>query len=687
MDEIHFENDKKDFMKGFMSDKKRNQLILISSVIAAVLIIIFFLLFRFFTPFGAIVSYQFNSMLDRDKLSKIKGAEETSSFNPTQQGVLQIPQQTIRQNVVTFNLKLITKPIEGVWVNLKFKGNTKEIKIGVRGSEKEQYFYQPLYQQQLEQLKMQATANNLLFWQKEPIYAKLEQFIEKPPVDKITATYFFNVGDFSLSQQKVSSPSEKNTIFTRALRGSHTLFIRVDNKPLNITIEKQDSNAYKGEDVLLIELYKGDKQIMKKEIPDDGISETSNLKMNPQTEQIKIDSLESGVHKLVLTDKSSGADVNITKIETNQSGLIVSSPLYILDNRPATVWTNSKKITVTTWHDESLQTVKLDNLYDLKIDKTNKNYEFNLNKPETADNTRELHQLDIPKNDLIISGDGYFSFSKDSFFNPEPIKTVNLTALSDISKIDYIIANYQQAKKEGEWYTAQAYFDPKDIKIDGDKLYFSLESPELNSYGGEIVIDSLEVTVKKPGWFSGQGVQNAGETGNVVEKKTVKQNIFSRFFDWTGEKMKVIGKAIASPFVSAWNWTRGVFVNKPATKPVPKRTPSVKVTPTPISPIATSSATPATAAKIDLLVRVLNGGGEKGSAASVAAILKAANFTNVIADNADKYDYKGATIQYRKIDEALANIIESLIKKEYVSIAKVPVSTTTAEILLIVGKK
>ena len=100
--------------------KNKFVVIALSAIFCSVVI---FFAFRYLTPFGAIVKYQFSSMLDRDKLSKIKGAEETSSFNPTQAGVLQIPQQTIKQNVVTFNLKLITKPIEGVWVNLRFKGN------------------------------------------------------------------------------------------------------------------------------------------------------------------------------------------------------------------------------------------------------------------------------------------------------------------------------------------------------------------------------------------------------------------------------------------------------------------------------------------------------------------------------------------------------------------------------------
>jgi len=112
--------------------------------------IVAFFLFRYLTPFGLMVKYQFNSQQNIDKVSKIKGAQSTETFQPGQNGVLQIPQQVIRQNAATFNLKLVSKPIEGVWVNLRFKGNPKEIKIGVRGSEKEKYLYQPLYNQILE---------------------------------------------------------------------------------------------------------------------------------------------------------------------------------------------------------------------------------------------------------------------------------------------------------------------------------------------------------------------------------------------------------------------------------------------------------------------------------------------------------------------------------------------------------
>lgn len=678
-------------MNNFIRILKQKKTIIFLSIFASLGVGIF-LVFRFFTPFGAIVSYQFNSMFDRDKLSKIQGAQESSSFNPTQNGVLQIPQQTIRQNVVTFNLKLITKPIEGVWVNLRFKGNPKEVKIGVRGSEKEKYQYLPLYNQMLNSLFWnQTTSGGTTFWQRAKKYNDISELVSKPPIsdDVKTASYFFDPTDLDKFQAKTASlaSAEKNTVFNIALRGSHTFFILANKKPLTISVTKQDANAYKGEDVLSIELYKGDKQIIKKEIPDDGISDISNLKMTPQTEQMKIDNIEPGIYRLVLTDQSIGMDVQIGKIETNQSSL-VSGSLFIVDEKLTTLWTNSKKVTLRTPHTVGIQTVKLDGKYDLKVEKENQNFVFDLNKPESKTasasdtNTRVVHKLEIPKNDLGISGDGYFSLSQESLFNPNPVKTIDLSTVTDIDKIDYIIANYQPAKKDGEWYTVQAYFDPKDVVIDGDKLYFSLESPGLSGYGGEIVIDSLEVTVKKPGWFSGTIGQKAGETTNVSQNNEGKPTIFTKFT----VGVKYVWQKIKGFFIGIFK--KPVAKNETAT-PSPSPTsisiktiaPTTSLKPSP-TPTATSSA-----ATITLLVRVLNGGSEKGSAASVSAMLKNNGFANVKADNADNQDYKGVTINYRKDDLKIAEKIESLLKKDYGTITKTQVATSTAEIVTILGKK
>lgn len=651
-------------------DKKilfNNKVILIPIIAFICGLIVFFAL-RFFTPFGAVVNYQFSSNNDRDKVSKIKGANEVSSFKPSQTGALQIPQQVIKQDIVTFNLKLLSKPIEGVWINLKFKGNPKEIRIGTRGSEKENYQYLPLYNQTLDTLTWnKINEKGTTLWQRNIKYQAISELASNPPASEETrvASYFFDPNEISVISNNVTSNtiSKKNFIFDRTLRGSHTVYIRVDTKPLIVTIEKQDNNTYKGEDVLSMELFKGENRIFKKEIFDDGMFEISGLKLKTQIKQIKINNPDLGVYRLVLTDKSNGSDVLIKKITTNQSKLVVATPIYIFIDKPSGVWTNSKQLSMSTWHKEYTQVVKLDNIYDLNIQKENEIYKFDLNHPTInnmlsknkmpitpSSNVREMHVLDIPKNDLIITGDGYFTLLKDSFFNPEPIKTISLTSLTDINKIDYIIGSYQPIEKQGEWNIAKAYFDPKDIKIDGDKLYFSLESPLLSSYGGEIVIDSLEVTVKKPAWFD--------ISAKVTPAPVVKV-----------EKLNIIQRII--------RFFKKIFFGKEEKVIVPPSIPP------------TEAITPTPQLKNRLKISVLNGGAREGAAKILSDNLQIAGFTNVSASNAANLKYKEALITYVDNDSAMQNVvseIEQLLKVDYTVIEKKAETNNNGEITIILGK-
>lgn len=618
-----------------MNDKKKAKIVLIvlASIAGAGVIGLF--LYKYVAPFGIVVKYQFSSLLDRDRLSKVKGAEESSSFSPSQAGVLQIPQQTIRQNVVTFNLKLITKQIEGVWVNLRFKGNPKEIKIGVRGSEKGNFQYQPLYNQVLNSLTWnQTSVGETNFWQKEKKYKDIFDLASKPPVsdESKVATYFFNLSDIVMKESV--SPSQSGLKIEKTLRGTHTLLVKVDKKPLSLTVVKQDQNTYKGEDVLSIQIYNGQNKIAEQLIPDDGVTDAGGLTMAAQKGEIKINDIKPGIYQIVLKDMTESADTRIKSIEVNQSSLVFNN-IFILDEKPVTLWTNSKKIYMVTSHTAGIQTVKLDSKHDLKVEKEGKDFVFDLTNPDSkiasssAGNTPILHKLEISKNDLNIRGDGYFAFSKESFFNPEPIKSVDLSTVSDISTIDYIIANYQKAKKDGEWYTAQAYFDPKDIKVDGDKLYFSLESPELSSYSGEIVIDNLEVTVKKPGW-----IKAISPTPKIAEENKAP-NLWQKiinFFKNIFSKKNNVSKSVSEP-----------------------------------SP--TSAPTPTPDPKAMIAITVFNSGAGKGAAGKFVAILNQAGFARAEATNAASFDLKNASISYNEknlnLKKEFIKEIVDLLKKNY----------------------
>src|SRR3990172_5610422 len=76
--------------------------------------------------------------------------------------------------------------------------------------------------------------------------------------------------------------------------------------------------------------------------------------------------------------------------------------------------------------------------------------------------------------------------------------------------------------------------------------------------------------------------------------------------------------------------------------PTPTLTPTSTPTPTP-----TPTGSPTKEEKLDVLVRVLNGGARIGAAGEFVGVLKNVGFTNALADNADNTDYKNATLRYR----------------------------------------
>ncbi len=129
------------------------------------------------------------------------------------------------------------------------------------------------------------------------------------------------------------------------------------------------------------------------------------------------------------------------------------------------------------------------------------------------------------------------------------------------------------------------------------------------------------------------------------------------------------------------------FPGKKAAKPTPTPPPAAGGSPT-LKPVLTATPTATTSAiKYDLLVRVLNGGAEKGAAASVAAILKNNGFTNVKADNADRQDYVNVVIRHRKEDVGTVDAIEKLLAKEFGVITRTLTATATPEAVIVLGKK
>jgi len=262
------------------------------------------------------------------------------------------------------------------------------------------------------------------------------------------------------------------------LRGSHTILIYIKGN-FNFTIFKEDINTYEGIDELRIKLYKEDKLIKEVTIPDDGITDSSNIKGIEQIASLIEDNLEEGVYRVEILDEN--GDVVIKKIISNQDRLIFKGKLFILD--PTKIYLKNykdKNIFFSTPHKTSLQTINV-NGKNIKIEQRDKLF-------KTEILPKEEYVISIPRGNVIIESDNYFSFSKDSFFIPQKFFISN-----NPYSADYIISNYKEVERlDGGWIIVETKFNLEDLYIENNEIIFML-----NQEKNKLQIDWIKIKLIK----------------------------------------------------------------------------------------------------------------------------------------------------------------------------------------------
>ena len=456
-------------------------------ILLAGLALLLVLVYRYFAPFGKEIKYSF--------VNTLPGSEKINSITSSNSEPMHLDSQLIKTKISRFTIQANPKTVGSINVNFRFKPGQNEIKLGFRGDEKQAFSYQPLYLASLQNLGWKSVSENgLTLYQKNSTFANVADFVKAPPKDKKIAIYQVDKNILS----PVGSKDTGKTLIATPLRGSHTLYVQVVSAPLIIKIAKQDFNMYPGADKLKISLYSGEKNVAEKTIGDDGITDKSTLKTLPTETELKVDSINPGTYRLELVNISEGSDFQITKIDVNQKKVVVANNIFFTGAKSTDIYTNASKITAQTVHDDSLQTLKLNNSVDMPLKKTSEKYSFDLTKLVSNDKNGLSH-IYSPKSDVVLNADGYFSFSPDSFFNPSSISTVNLADFADSGDIDknvdYILTSLPPVKLDNGWLNSTVNVDPKNINLTSNSIYFSLEIPDLDKHGGSLEIGTFDITV------------------------------------------------------------------------------------------------------------------------------------------------------------------------------------------------
>jgi len=419
--------------------------------------------------------------------------------------------------LVYFNSE-IPKGSETINISVKFKDNfpqNTKFSLGAKNDIEWSYQYNILYNKVIEDLikKYPYKKQDNLLLIKTNKYAKdysINELLNNPSQTRLATDLQLPDKDFIIPDY-----TPKDFEISTALRGSLEFYVYIKGD-FNIEVEKRDLNWYendeKGEDIVNISLYDLDNNLIAQEIiKDDGEDEKESDKNNTDTQKAElfVSNLKQGVYKLKLNNNQ---DLLITNIKLNQNKIILNkqffpagSEAYFNDFQESSkIYFKTFKpieLNAKTYHNAGEQILRI-NSQELDIVRDGETYTLDI------DESENFYQVVSKKNDYILTGPDFFSFSKESWFNPF---TGIVSYRNDLSYLeqnaDYVLVEYVPAQDlENNWKLAKTSFNLQDDELvlkDNRELSFVFNIPHLAQNKPEtnifhIPVDYINITIHKP---------------------------------------------------------------------------------------------------------------------------------------------------------------------------------------------
>lgn len=330
-----------------------------------------------------------------------------------------------------------------------------------------------------------------------PPFSTVDDFLRSAPSPEVTLQYNYDLADHLLLPAYAPRPEPR--VFSVGLRGRHEIETYLGKgERLSFSLLLQDINRTAGTDDVHVTLYRGGAVVLQQERTKLGNPSGGGQPSEEFSLDVVKDRLPEDVYRIVI---EAPHDILIKKITTSQRYLMFRGSLYLTESdeyrevyanqafQPVTLFTTVPALSLVTAHERSLQTVTVGER------------PAALRSIHTAVTTRGLEGLTrvtIPRGDVQLYGDGLFVFSPDDLF-VLPTRYANLTESSDLARYDSIIANYPQARQEGEWLVAETTFDQSKLNMDKQRqLHFIIALPDLHEQRRLFKVRRVEMVFQKP---------------------------------------------------------------------------------------------------------------------------------------------------------------------------------------------
>jgi hypothetical protein len=463
---------------------------------ALALIVIILITILNLTPFGVQMTYALN---DKNK--------SIPEFGPKERVKTEIKNGKVTYKQID-DLIYFSTPMpfhyDQAKVRITFANTSpdQELQVGYKDRSEWHYLLKVFHAPMLDRLNWSTVGDKETLYQREKNYDSLEGFVNNIPSDEIIGIY--NLEDGPLNPYRILPdyrPSKTKTVITTPLRGSHTMYVYLKNEPFHMTFYKQDLNWYKDADTITVTIFKDDFEVMEVISDDDGISDSSKHVLREEKFEVKNpgpDLPESGVYKVVI---NASTDTVIKRIETNLSKIVFSETLFpagnkivypkiVEETKPVTLYTDALLLSANTYHREAYQDININDKI-LNINDIQKEFTATLS-------ANTLSEITVPEGDVVLTGVlGYFSFSKDAYFNPIKYLLYPVKDESDIAFVDYILTDYRRPIENDDWKTTEVTFDLDDAYLSNNKLSWIIQAPGIRENKREVIIKDISVEMSK----------------------------------------------------------------------------------------------------------------------------------------------------------------------------------------------
>ncbi|MFH0856296.1 MAG: hypothetical protein V1860_00160 [bacterium] len=357
--------------------------------------------------------------------------------------------------------------------------NTKDFKVGVLMDKKNwQYKLAPLENKKMEDLLKSwkfIKEDGVILLERSKKFADVSEFLNNLPARDKIAIYNYDLkNNLIIPYYK---PEKGLKTLNNRLKGYHQFYTYIKGEPMDFTFYfERDDHGKSGEiNIYYFSAKENDKEFAGREVLADDADVIKIYKEN----------LEEGVYKIEvkLDDKTF-----IKKIETSQKYLTFINKVNLADNADkeskAQLYTNSKETRFSTSDSSALQDIIIGDA-EVKIDDLYKQFSVVNYSCENFNKLNCITELKFFKSSLMAQGDGLFSFSPESFLNPEFRK---IESIADLNNIDYVIAGYNIPEEDNGWKISKVNFNLSGVQRNARKYNFIFSSPWLG--------DDREIDIK-----------------------------------------------------------------------------------------------------------------------------------------------------------------------------------------------